>query len=192
MKSVMNSKRSPFHVYRNGHDDGLRSSSVIVIDRATAQCLLSTIRAGAVCGNSISAWTMPDGHSTRTASGSERLPSPNITSAGTAAGLAALVSSFCHRLPARTSTLAPTPLRLLTLPARFTLIVWFEFPASFRAILNPRGPPGSIRSWYPQPSKSPDAKDRIGPGGLGGPPAFSHPPPPHPTHQPAPVPREPH
>ena len=63
MKSVMNSKRSPFQVKRYGHDDGLRSSSV----SASVACG-TTPAAGASAAGGSSACTMPAGHSTRTTS----------------------------------------------------------------------------------------------------------------------------
>src|SRR5438477_70376 len=72
MKSVTNSNRRPFHVYKNGHDDGFRSSSAIVI----------------VPAREVSAWRTPDGHRTRTTSALVRRPSPNTTFAGATDGVA--------------------------------------------------------------------------------------------------------
>src|SRR5437870_5285511 len=66
MKSVTNSKRLPFHVYRNGHEDGLRLSSSIVTGEVNA----------ARPGEAVSACRTPDGHSTRTTSAPARQPSP--------------------------------------------------------------------------------------------------------------------
>src|SRR4051794_5776674 len=75
MKSVTNSNRDPFHVKRKGHDDGLRSSSVI-----------GRTGARSVVDGGVSAWMMPEGHSTRTASAAVLEPRPKMTSAGETAG----------------------------------------------------------------------------------------------------------
>src|SRR5262245_13598778 len=100
MKSVTNSNRVPFQVTRYGHDDGLRSSSVI-----------GSTDARAVVDVGVSAWTMPDGQRTRTASAAILEPRPKSTSAGATAGEEEEVSIVCRRLPARRSTFAPSALR---------------------------------------------------------------------------------
>ena len=99
MKSVTNSKRSPFQVKRYGHDDGLRSSSV-----SSSVACGTTPAAGAAAAGS-SAWTMPAGHRTRTTSADVRVPRPKTISLGDGDGHALDVSSFCRRLPARNSIL---------------------------------------------------------------------------------------
>src|SRR5262245_6569195 len=104
MKSVMNSNRSPFHAYKNGHDDGLRSSSWTT----------SVGEAAVVAG--VSDCRMPDGQRTRTASTAGRAPSPKSKSDPETAGVAADVSIRVARLPARTCTFDPTADRLLTRP----------------------------------------------------------------------------
>src|SRR5581483_4062887 len=106
MKSVTNSKRWPFHVYKKGHEDGFRSSSVIARGVAIV----------------VSAWRIPDGHSTRITSAPGREPRPNTTSAGPTCGVADEVSMRARRLPARRSIFDPTPARLLARPVRCTAI----------------------------------------------------------------------
>src|SRR4029450_14005111 len=74
---------------------------------------------------SVSACTTPEGHTSRTASTATRLPNPNMTSAGTTAGVVDEVSSFWTKLPARASTFVPMPLRLLTFPLKSRCNDWF-------------------------------------------------------------------
>src|SRR5207247_11388591 len=80
MKSVTNSKRSPFQVKRNGHEEGFRSSSSTRNGEGSADSRVSDCR-------------MPDGQKTRTASAPGRLPRPNTMSAGATAGAPAERSS---------------------------------------------------------------------------------------------------
>src|SRR5262245_34760906 len=120
MKSVTNSNRVPFQVKRNGHDDGLRSSSVI-----------GGTDARAVVEVGVSAWTMRHGQRTRTASAPVLEPRPKITSAGATGGDEDDVSIVCRRLPARRSTFAPSALRLLTRPVRRTRSEALRSPPSF-------------------------------------------------------------
>src|SRR3954468_24798578 len=93
MKSVTNWKVDPSHVNRNGHDDGLRLSSVTV----------TVAGPEAVAAWGTSAWTVPEGHSTRITSAEARAPRPKRISAVAAAGTAAEDSNRWRRLPARTS-----------------------------------------------------------------------------------------
>src|SRR3954447_20577791 len=79
MKSVTNWKVDPFHVNRNGHDDGLRLSSVTV----------TVAGPETVVAWGTSAWTVPEGHRTRITSAEARVPRPKRISAGAAAGTAA-------------------------------------------------------------------------------------------------------
>src|SRR6266496_6039740 len=81
-------------------------------------------------GNSVSVWTTPETQITRTASGAARFPRPNRRSAGATAGVAAEVSSFWRRLPARMSTLAPIPPLFETRPARRRANERFALPPS--------------------------------------------------------------
>ena len=127
MKSVMNSKRSPFQVKRYGHDDGLRSSSV----SASVACG-TTPAAGAPAGRRQlglhDAGRPQHAHDVgrrRVAEAEHdvarrRRPARRST-----------VSSFCRRLPARSSIFEPTALRLLTLPASRTRSDACRLPPSF-------------------------------------------------------------
>ena len=99
MKSVTNSNRVPFQVKRNGHDDGLRSSSVTV-ERAGLRR-----GAGADAGFRLQDAGRPEhaddvGRRARAEAERRRRPAPT-------AGVAADVSSCWRRLPARISTFAP-------------------------------------------------------------------------------------
>ncbi len=100
MKSVTNSNRTPFHVYRNGHDDGLRSSWVTVAVPPDA----SAPRAPPPV--SVSACTMPEGQGTRTTS-APPLPQAEdqIRGRGRGRGRRFRVSA---QAAARISILAPT------------------------------------------------------------------------------------
>ena len=80
----------------------------------------------------VSACRMPAGHNTRTTSARARAPRPKTRSAGAAGGVEAMVSIRWRRLPARTSTFAPTALRLLTRAARRTVNDACRLPPSFR------------------------------------------------------------
>ena len=110
----MNSKRSPFHVKRYGHDDGLRSSpSAPASSAARRRRRAHRLRAAARparCWRPARARRPPR----RGCRGRIR------RRFGLAAGQVLEVSSFCRRLPARSSISEPTALRLLTLPARRT------------------------------------------------------------------------
>ena len=150
----MNSKRSPFHVKRYGHDDGLRSSSV----SASVEC--GTIpAAGASAAGGSSACTMPAGHSTRTTSAAARLPRPKTTSSPGRRRPGARGFDLLPQAARAQLDLEPTALRLLTLPARRIRSDGCRLPPSFlSAISRPRsGPPGvrSTRSVSPSPSTSP-------------------------------------
>src|SRR6266542_4312893 len=59
MKSVMNANSRPFHAYRYGHEEGLRSSSLMA---------RVATRAGAASAEGSSVCRMPAGQRTRTAS----------------------------------------------------------------------------------------------------------------------------
>src|SRR4029079_7968315 len=93
MKAVTNWKVVPFQVKRKGHDEGLRLSSVTV----------TVAGPGVVAAWGTSAWTVPEGHSTRLTEEGGHAPRPNRMSAGAAAGTAAEDSNRWRRLPARTS-----------------------------------------------------------------------------------------
>src|SRR5258705_1852190 len=120
MKSVTNSKRLPFQVKRYGHDEGFRSSSVMV--------RLDVVRCGAL---TISACRMPEGQSTRTTSAPGREPRPNTASAGDTAGEDEDISRTWRRLPALSSTFAAAAERLLTRGTRRTRNDALRLPPSF-------------------------------------------------------------
>src|SRR5258708_2965274 len=99
MKSVTNVKRSPFHANRNGHDEGLRSSSSTRSDRGSGD---GAVGAGPVADDpAYSAWRIPDGQRSCATSAPGRGPRPKTTSAGATGGDAADVSARWVRLPAR-------------------------------------------------------------------------------------------
>src|SRR5262245_48764877 len=110
MKSVTNSNREPFQVKRYGHDEGLRSSSVIV-------------RTPGLSGDPpwpVSACRIPDGQRTLTTSAAVRVPRPKLMSDGATDGVEDEFSNCCRRLPARISARTPMALRLLTRDASRT------------------------------------------------------------------------
>src|SRR6185295_5341947 len=86
-----------------------------------------------------------------------RAPRPNTTSEGAAAGVAADVSTRALRLPARTCTFEPTPLRLPTRPFSCTRCdLRSGSPLLRQTAIEPRL--SATRSVEPSPSTSPVAK----------------------------------
>src|SRR5437763_16666985 len=149
MKSVTNSKRRPFHVNRNGHDDGFRfSSSTVIGDARTAAAFDEVESAAYAC-------RMPDGHSTRTTSAPRRRPRPNRMSAGAAEGVDEELSRRWRRLPARRSIFAPRPERLLTRAVSRTRIDALRLPPSLRHTATcPAEAADAMTSISPSPSTS--------------------------------------
>src|SRR3954453_15440575 len=126
MKSVTNWKVDPFHVKRNGHDDGLRLSSVTVTVAGPED----------VAAWGTSAWTVPEGHRTRITSAEARAPRPKRISAGAAAGTAADDSNLWRRLPARPSIFVPAPVGLLCCASSRTRTERSRLPPSLRHTRN--------------------------------------------------------
>src|SRR5262245_51592135 len=156
MKSVTNSKRSPFHVNKNGHDDGLRSSSSTVTDEESG-----------ADGEPVSAWSTPEGHRTRTTSATDRGPRPNNRSLAATAGVALDDSRRWLKLPARICTLDPTPDALLPRPRSRTRSELFRMSP---LLCQNTGPlePSVTKSTMPSPSRSAAARPRGDTGAAAG------------------------